>query len=135
MRPVHLGRDIKRGEQLQFRVPAGTIFGSEVLDASSFGLVSCAVAPGFDYHDFELFTRDQLLAKYPEQAESNQAGRVPKATSRIVKTARNQVRFGAVLGSKRDCVLSNIENGTVASMIMSTIFHDFGSDFVKQIRF
>lgn len=42
---------------------------SEVLDASSFGLVSCAVAPGFDYHDFELFTQDQLLAKYPEQAE------------------------------------------------------------------
>lgn len=66
---VHLGRDIERGEQLQFRVPAGTIFGSEVLDASSFGLVSCAVAPGFDYHDFELFTQDQLLAKYPEQAE------------------------------------------------------------------
>lgn len=66
---AHLGRDIERGEQLQFRVPAGTIFGSEVLDASSFGLVSCVVAPGFDYHDFELFTQDQLLAKYPEQAE------------------------------------------------------------------
>ncbi|MDD6865078.1 MAG: cupin domain-containing protein, partial [Lactobacillus sp.] len=66
---VRLGRDIEHGEQLQFRVPAGTIFGSEVLDDSSFGLVSCAVAPGFDYHDFELFTQDQLLAKYPEQAE------------------------------------------------------------------
>lgn len=66
---VHLGRNIERGEQLQFRVPAGTIFGSEVLDASSFGLVSCAVAPGFDYHDFELFTQEQLLAEYPEQAE------------------------------------------------------------------
>ena len=48
---IKLGRDIAAGEVLQFRVPAGTIFGSEVADPASFGLVSCAVAPGFDYHD------------------------------------------------------------------------------------
>lgn len=66
---VRLGRDITNGEHLQFRVPAGTIFGSEVLDDSSFGFVSCAVAPGFDYHDFELFTQAKLLAKYPDQAD------------------------------------------------------------------
>ena len=64
---VKLGRDIAAGEVLQFRVPAGTIFGSEVADPASFGLVSCAVAPGFDYHDFELFTQADLLAKYPDQ--------------------------------------------------------------------
>lgn len=64
---IKLGRDIAAGEVLQFRVPAGTIFGSEVADPASFGLVSCAVAPGFDYHDFELLTQADLLAKYPDQ--------------------------------------------------------------------
>ncbi|KRM03311.1 cupin [Limosilactobacillus gastricus] len=66
---VKLGRNLSAGEQLQFRVPAGTIFGSEVTDPTSFGLVSCAVAPGFDYHDFELYTQAQLLPIFPEQAD------------------------------------------------------------------
>lgn len=65
---IQLGPGITKGQQMQFKVPAGTIFGSEVLDPDSFGLVSCVVAPGFDYHDFELFTQAQLLPKYPEQA-------------------------------------------------------------------
>ena len=34
-----------------------------------FTLVSCAVAPGFDFRDFELFERPELLAAYPEYRE------------------------------------------------------------------
>ncbi|WP_262334553.1 cupin domain-containing protein [Limosilactobacillus fermentum] len=44
------------------------LIGSEVADPASFGLVSCAVAPGFDSHDFELLTQANLLAKSPDQA-------------------------------------------------------------------
>jgi predicted cupin superfamily sugar epimerase len=32
-------------------------------------LVSCAVAPGFDFRDFKLFERSELLRAYPEHKE------------------------------------------------------------------
>jgi predicted cupin superfamily sugar epimerase len=33
---------------------------------NSFALVSCVVAPGFDFADFELFSKDELLAQFPD---------------------------------------------------------------------
>ncbi|WEV71128.1 cupin domain-containing protein [Lactobacillus sp. ESL0785] len=62
---VKLGKDIKNGEVLQYSVPQNTIFGAEIA-GSGFGVVSCVVAPGFDYHDFILFTRSELLEQYPQ---------------------------------------------------------------------
>lgn len=60
---------IKLGEDdyLQYVVPAGTIFASEVAHSSTldFAVVGCAVTPSFTYDEFELFTQQQLLAKYP----------------------------------------------------------------------
>jgi predicted cupin superfamily sugar epimerase len=47
-------------------VKGGTIFGSSVLGDEGYALVSCAVAPGFDFRDFELFTADDLLRQFPE---------------------------------------------------------------------
>jgi predicted cupin superfamily sugar epimerase len=35
----------------------------------SFALVSCVVAPGFDFRDFELFTAADLLPFYPVSEE------------------------------------------------------------------
>ncbi|MCR8967530.1 cupin domain-containing protein [Streptococcus zalophi] len=61
---VILGKDKSRNEVLQYRVPKGTIFGSTVEEG--FALVSCMVSPGFEFEDFELFSREKLLAKYPE---------------------------------------------------------------------
>jgi uncharacterized protein len=66
---VRLGSNVTANELLQFRVPAGTIFGAEVSHPDSFSLVSCVVAPGFDYHDLELLTQADMLVKYPAQAE------------------------------------------------------------------
>ncbi|WP_304057007.1 cupin domain-containing protein [Levilactobacillus namurensis] len=63
---VKLGLNLAAGEVPQFRVPRETIFASEVTAPDSFGLVSCVVAPGFHYDDFELFTKDQLHHKYPK---------------------------------------------------------------------
>ena len=54
------------GEQPQIVVKKNTIFGSSVDAKNSFGLVGCMVAPGFDFVDFELFTQQELLGKYPQ---------------------------------------------------------------------
>lgn len=63
---VQLGKEISAGQVLQYCVPKGTIFGSSV--EKGYALVSCMVAPGFEYSDFELFTRRQLLEEYPQHA-------------------------------------------------------------------
>jgi predicted cupin superfamily sugar epimerase len=39
-----------------------------VLGGGSFSLVGCTVAPGFDFKDFEMASRDALLAEFPEHA-------------------------------------------------------------------
>ena len=65
----HLGLDLSKGQQPFLWIPKNTIFGSTVLENDGFSLVSCAVAPGFDFRDFELFDRQTLLEAYPEYRE------------------------------------------------------------------
>jgi len=48
-------------------VPAGVWFGATVDDADGYALVSCTVAPGFDFRDFELARREDLLARWPHE--------------------------------------------------------------------
>lgn len=64
-----VGSNYEKGEQLQLLVPKDTIFGSSVKEANSYSLVSCVVAPGFDFADFELFSKDQLLPLFPDCEE------------------------------------------------------------------
>lgn len=64
-----LGLDLSKGQQPFLWIPKDTIFGSTVLEKESFSLVSCAVAPGFDFRDFELFERHSLLLAYPAHKE------------------------------------------------------------------
>lgn len=67
---VHkVGMDLTKGETPQLLVPANTIFGSTLGEENAFSLVSCTVAPGFDFDDFELFTTDELLAQFPAHAK------------------------------------------------------------------
>lgn len=61
-----LGLNLSNGERPQILVRANTIFGSSVVDDDSYSLVSCVVAPGFDFRDFELFSAEDLLPKFPE---------------------------------------------------------------------
>lgn len=65
---IRLGPNLEQGEVLQAVVPAHSIFGSTVQDADTFALVGCMVSPGFDFADFELFAREELLAQYPQHA-------------------------------------------------------------------
>ncbi len=45
-------------------VPAGRTFGSRVVAGGRWSLVSCVVAPGFDFADFVMPSRDELMAVY-----------------------------------------------------------------------
>lgn len=62
-----LGLHSEKGERLHHTVTAGTIFGSTVTEG--YALVSCVVVPGFDFSDFRLFTKKELLDRYPEHYE------------------------------------------------------------------
>ena len=64
-----VGSDINGNIHPQFMVPKNTIFGSTVLEENSFTLVSCVVAPGFDFEDFELITTENLLEMFPKEEE------------------------------------------------------------------
>ena len=60
-----LGRDVENGEQLQVLVPSGSIFGAYMQDGKGYSLVGCMVSFGFDFKDFELFNRADLIKEYP----------------------------------------------------------------------
>jgi uncharacterized protein len=69
-RDLHLGLDLDREERPQQVVRAGTWFGSRLArDDDGYSLVSCTVAPGFDFADFELARRDALSREHPMHAE------------------------------------------------------------------
>ncbi len=61
-----LGNDVSKGQLPYYLVKGGTIFGSSVLGDDGYALVSCAVAPGFDFRDFELFDTETLLRQFPQ---------------------------------------------------------------------
>jgi len=66
---VILGVEIDRGYRLQHVVTAGTWFGAYPNPGSDYALVGCTVAPGFDFADFEIANRQELLSKYPRNKE------------------------------------------------------------------
>lgn len=63
-----LGLNIEKGETPQVLVPKDYIFGS-AMNNEGFSLVGCMVSPGFNFKDFELFERKDLLEKYPNYRE------------------------------------------------------------------
>jgi uncharacterized protein len=63
-----LGLDVANGQQPQVCIPAQTIFGAEVLDAHSYSLTSCMVAPGFDFNDFQLYDKAELMERFADLA-------------------------------------------------------------------
>ncbi len=63
---VILGRNFNNGENPQFVVPGNCWFAAHVEIEDSYTLVGCTVAPGFDFMDFVLPKRVELLSKFPE---------------------------------------------------------------------
>ncbi len=68
-----LGNNLVQGEVPQVVVPAGTWFAARVKNASGYSLVSCTVAPGFDFTDFELATKESLIREFPHLKETIEA--------------------------------------------------------------
>ena len=74
MLTVSLGNNPEKGEVLQFTVPKNCWFAASISDENKetdFGycLVGCTVAPGFDFDDFEIGGRENLLNDYPRYSQ------------------------------------------------------------------
>jgi predicted cupin superfamily sugar epimerase len=65
---IQLGSEIEKGQTFQATVPAGSWFASVPADETLFSFVGCTVSPGFDFMDFELAKRKELVAAYPQHA-------------------------------------------------------------------
>ena len=81
-----LGQDIAAGQSMQYVVPPHNWFGSystrdweedgetkksEVRNPdTSYSLVGCTVAPGFEFPDFEMATREGLLKEFPHASKT-----------------------------------------------------------------
>jgi len=63
-----LGRDLENGETYQCVIKAGNWFGSRCEVEQGFSLVGCTVAPGFDFADFELAKKEDLIAQFPQHS-------------------------------------------------------------------
>lgn len=69
LQELKLGLNVEDGEMPQIIVPAGSIFGSSMNEENSYSLVSCVVSYGFDFSDFKLFQREELLNLYPQHKD------------------------------------------------------------------
>lgn len=66
---VVLGQDIGNGEHFHFVVNSGTIMGAFPVDDNASTLVGCTVAPGFEFEDFEMIDRENLIKEFPKHKE------------------------------------------------------------------
>ncbi|QNH63913.1 cupin domain-containing protein [Hymenobacter sediminicola] len=66
---ITLGSDFANGELPQAVVPANTWFAAHLSHRAGYALVSCTVAPGFDFADFELAERATLTQEFPQCPE------------------------------------------------------------------
>jgi predicted cupin superfamily sugar epimerase len=56
-------------ESLSVLIPKNTWFGARVTGQDTFVLVSCVVAPGFEFSDFEMIDRNELIEMFPQHKE------------------------------------------------------------------
>jgi predicted cupin superfamily sugar epimerase len=62
-----LGRDLAQGQRPQHVVPAGA-WQAAVPLGTRWALCGCTVAPGFDFDDFEMPSREEMLRLLPDHA-------------------------------------------------------------------
>ncbi len=66
---VMIGNDFDKDEVPQHVVKGGDWFAAEVLERDAYTLVGCTVAPGFDFADFVLPKREELIGMFSEHEE------------------------------------------------------------------
>lgn len=62
---VLLGNNISDGQSLQFTIRRNCWFAALPTGNNPFSLVGCTVSPGFEFADFEIADRKDLIDKYP----------------------------------------------------------------------
>ena len=65
-REVVMGNNLIDNQELQYTILRGCWFAAKVQDEDSFALVGCTVSPGFEFSDFELAERKQLISLFPD---------------------------------------------------------------------
>ncbi len=63
---LELGPNLEEGQQLQIVIKTGHWFAARVKDPDSFTLAGCTVSPGFEFHDFTLANRAELVRAFPQ---------------------------------------------------------------------
>jgi hypothetical protein len=66
---VVLGKDLEAGERPQQVVRRGVWQGSRLLGAQGWALLGCTVSPGFEFVDYEDAGAEELVARWPVEAE------------------------------------------------------------------
>jgi predicted cupin superfamily sugar epimerase len=66
---VVIGKDIAAGERLQVVVRRGVWQGSRLVAKQGWALLGCTVAPGFEFEDYRHAPAEELVAKWPGEAE------------------------------------------------------------------
>jgi predicted cupin superfamily sugar epimerase len=61
-----LGPSLSQGHQVQLVIEAGTWFGGFLNPGGAYALMGTTVAPGFDFADFELGSKEKLSAEFPK---------------------------------------------------------------------
>ena len=64
-----LGQDLMDDQHVQLVVPAGVWQGTRLIGNGQLALLGCTVTPGFDLADYRSGTAEELIAKWPAQAD------------------------------------------------------------------
>jgi len=64
-----LGSNVLGGMSVQVIVPGGIFQGLRLVESGSFALMGTTVSPGFEFEDFELGKRDELMRLFPKYKE------------------------------------------------------------------
>ena len=65
-----LGQDLKKGQTPQVIVEPNTWQGTRLKPGGRWALLGCTVSPGFEFEDFEIWSRQQLIEAFPKLADS-----------------------------------------------------------------
>ncbi len=66
---IVLGNDPDKGERLTAIIKKNYWFAAKPNDKNSYSLVGCTVAPGFDFNDFILGKREDLVKEFPQHSK------------------------------------------------------------------
>ncbi|HYB59420.1 MAG TPA: cupin domain-containing protein [Candidatus Acidoferrales bacterium] len=69
-RVITLGNDIASGAHVQTVVSRGTWHGARLAEGGRYALLGTTVSPGFEFEDFEIGDRTDLMRSYPSFRDS-----------------------------------------------------------------